>query len=131
MCSHACAAMLTIAIIEDDAPVRDAVRLVLELEGWAVRAYERGETFLSDLAQNQPDCIILDAHLPGISGAEVARAVAKEALIPILCLTAQPDSAIAREIQRLGARVVLTKPVGAATLIGHVRDALSEAIPPK
>ncbi|MFT5173601.1 MAG: FixJ family two-component response regulator [Gammaproteobacteria bacterium] len=120
--------MLIIAVIEDDISVLDAVRLVLEFEGWTVRAYGCGEAFLTDLAHYRPDCIILDPRLPDISGAEIARAVAHEAPTPIICLTAYPDSPITKAIEGLGVRVILTKPVSAKKLVGHVREVLSEGL---
>lgn len=117
--------MVSIAVVEDDKHVLDALRLVLEFEGWVVQAYVRGEAFLADFAHQRPDCVILDPHLRGISGADVARTVVDKAPIPIICLTAQPDSPITVEIERLRVCVTLRKPVSADKLIEHVHQALS------
>ena len=85
-----------VAIVEDDADVLDAVKTALEQEGWCVWTYATGEAFLEDLcAHRRPDCLILDPHLPGISGAEVARSVKKtQGDVPIVGLSARPESPV-------------------------------------
>lgn len=112
-----------IAVVEDDERVLDSVQLILESEGWDVWAYATGEAFLVAFPERRPDCVILDPHLPGVSGVDVARAIARSTL-PIICLTARPDSAITKALKCLGVRVVLTKPVTDDVLIEQVQAAL-------
>ena len=65
-----------IAIIDDFLDILEAIKMVLEGNGWDVQTYTAGSTFLADIdAGYQPNCIVLDPHLPGINGCEVAQAL--------------------------------------------------------
>lgn len=118
----------TVAVVEDDVRILDALELVLAAEGWAVKTYTMGEAFLTDLANNgAPQCLILDPHLPGIDGAEVAYSVTSRHRypdIPIIVLTARPTSTVTQQIIEAGARAMLTKPVAAEELINQVYAAI-------
>jgi FixJ family two-component response regulator len=116
---------VSIAIVDDDEDILDAIQLVLEDQGWGVQTYATGEDFLADLRSHKPDCLILDPHLLGLSGGEVARSVANgNDRIPIIGLTARPVSPLAIEVMNAGAGAMLTKPVTAETLIEHIQAAI-------
>jgi len=122
---------LAIAIVDDDESVLDAVKTVLDDELWNTRTYTRGEAFLSDLNLNTPDCIILDAYLSGLSGVAVAKAINESQFdIPIIVLTAYPDSSKTKELRELGAHCVLAKPVSAGILIKKIQEAVNPAKTP-
>jgi FixJ family two-component response regulator len=117
-----------IAIVEDDEAILDAVQILLEGEGWQVRTYSSGGAFLQDLDDRQPDCVILDPHMPGLSGADVARSMAREhADIPIIGLTARPNSWVTEAMLHAGARVILRKPVTFESLLEHILSAIGDA----
>ena len=116
---------VSVAVVDDDESVLDAVKIVLDDQDWITRTYASGEAFLSDLKQHKPDCIILDSNLPGLSGVAVALAISKcYDFIPIIVLTAYPASPQTIKIKNLGAREVLVKPVTAEVLIEHIQQAL-------
>lgn len=123
--------MAVVAVVEDDPTILDALTLLLESGGWTVRAYPSGETFLGELCRDVPcDCLLLDPHLPGVSGAEVARAAAARG-VPILTLTARPESPVTAEVAALsGAAGVMTKPVGAAELLARIADLVRGSMHP-
>lgn len=109
--------MVVIALVEDDASILDAVELVIEANGWEARPYSNGEAFVADHRQRPDcDCLVLDPHLPGISGVDVMHAVAHEQL-PVVVLTARPDSELTRMLVKLGVRAVMTKPVSEPKLL--------------
>ena len=109
--------------MDDDESVLDAVKTVLDVQGWITKTYASGEAFLIDLKNNKLDCIILDSNLPGLSGEAVANAISKvHNNIPIIVLTAYPDSAQTIKIKKLGIRKVLLKPVTAQVLIKHIQE---------
>lgn len=66
---------LRLHIVEDDAAVREALALVLEGEGYAVDSWADGERFLGQARIAPDDLLLLDLGLPGMSGAEVAKAL--------------------------------------------------------
>jgi FixJ family two-component response regulator len=115
-----------IAIIDDFHDILESIKMVLERNGWDVQTYTAGSSFLADIdAGYQPNCIVLDPHLPGINGLEVAQAPQfKKCNVPIIGLTANIESSISKQLSATAARVILTKPVSADVLIGEIQAAL-------
>ena len=60
-----------VALVDDEAPVRVALGRLLRLADFSVLAFASGEQFLASLAARVPDCVLLDLHLPGLTGLEV------------------------------------------------------------
>jgi FixJ family two-component response regulator len=119
--------VVVIAFVEDDPSILDAARLVIEAMGWEARLYPDGESFVDDYRQRPNcDCLVLDPHLPGISGVDVARAVA-DRQVPVVVLTAHPDSALTQAVVKLGARAVMTKPVSEQKLLEAIAAVLPAA----
>ena len=111
--------------MDDDVSVLDAIKTVLDTQNWNTKTYASGEAFLSDLKHHKPDCIILDSNLPGLSGVTVAHTInTSQNSIPIIVLTAYPESSMAMKIKKLGAHHILVKPVTAAVLIEKIRQAV-------
>ncbi len=119
----------TIAVIDCDVAILDAIRLVLEDRGWNVRTYATGEEFLADFDSYTPVCIILEPNLPGHSGADVVQSVAgRPGHIPIIGLTAWPDSLVTIAAANSGLQVMLTKPVTRDKLVHEVQAAIAIVI---
>lgn len=117
-----------IAVVEDDPYILDALQLVLEAHGWEARTFLTGEEFLADFCSRpECDCLLLDPHLPGIDGGKVAESVAPSG-VPILVITARPDSTLTRTLVEQGARGVITKPVGEAELVARIAALLSQRV---
>lgn len=120
--------MVVVAIIDDDASILDAMKLLLEAEGWGAKTYPSGESFLQDHqhkgeGDSKVDCLILDPHLDGISGADVAQALVS-AHIPVIGLTARPESELTRQVSSYGVVTMLTKPVQPDCLVATIRRAI-------
>lgn len=115
-------------LVDDDPSVRTVIRALLEDEGYAVRAYERGEAFLEDYAGETGGCLLIDAYLPGMSGLELLRHL-KEAgvLLPSIMITGGSDVQMAVRAMKMGATDFIEKPVGAQALLSGVRQALALA----
>jgi two-component system response regulator FixJ len=115
-----------IAVVDNDDAILDALELLLAVSGWEARTYKTGEAFMDDLTENTPSCLILDSHLSGLSGADVARALStRKPAIPIIGITARPGSKLANEVLSAGADVMLTKPVSAENIVSKVRAAMA------
>ena len=111
----------TVAIVDDDESILDAIKTVLDDQHWNTQTYGSGEAFLADLKVNKPDCIILDSNLPGLSGLAVAHSInSGQKCIPIIVLTAYPESSQTMKIKKLGISKVLVKPVTAKVLIEQI-----------
>lgn len=116
---------LSIALVDNDEAILDSVKLMLESKGWCVRTYATGEEFLADVARYWTDCVIMEPQLPGMSGAEVARSMAKSnGHIPFIGLTSWPVGAVTLEVAKEAAFVMLTKPVSSEELVDNIRGAV-------
>src|SRR3974390_979027 len=83
-----------IAVVDDDSAVRDSLRYLLEVMGYLVKTFESAAELLNTGLQNLA-CLILDHHMPHMSGLELAeRLRADGAAIPILLITGAPSPAI-------------------------------------
>lgn len=109
-----------VAIVDDDPAVLDSLRLLLEVAGHHVATYASATSFLND-SLARPACLILDQHMPQMSGLElVARLSAKGANVPVLLITGSPSATLAQRAARLGIEKVLEKPPDEAELLNFV-----------
>jgi FixJ family two-component response regulator len=115
-----------VAIVVCNQAILDALQLLLVVSGWEVRTYNSGEAFTEDICENQPDCLILDCHLPGLSAADVARTLlTRYPDTPIIGITGGPDSKPTDEILLVGDAVMLTKPVSTEQIVSKVRAVMA------
>lgn len=118
----------TIHIVDDDPAIRDALTVVLELEGYDVASFETGEAFLDYVgAGGAPgDCVILDVHMPGQSGIEILRKLQQDGFrTPVFVISGQGDIPMAVEAIKQGAHDFIEKPFDAETVVTRVRDAIA------
>jgi len=113
-------------LVDDEAPVRDALTFLFQSHGLAVRAYASGPEFL-DAADEAPlaGCIVLDVRMEPMSGLQVHDAlVARGSGVPVLFLTGHGDIPMAVEAMQNGAFDFLQKPFRDQDLIDRVQRAL-------
>jgi len=113
-----------IAVVDDDAQVRDALARVLRSAGYAVAQYESGLDFLESLTHGRPHCVVLDLRMPRLDGFGVLEALARGGhSIPVIVVTGDHTAEnIARAI-KLGAMCCMPKPVDSDQLLEAVGDA--------
>jgi two-component system, LuxR family, response regulator FixJ len=100
----------TVAVIDDDPAVLESLRFLLEVEGHRVVTYASAAEFLRSQAV-RPCCLILDHHMPQMTGLELAAHLRSErAGIPVLLITGSPSPAIITRATELGVQKVLDKP---------------------
>src|SRR5215468_1988110 len=100
-----------IAVVDDEAPVRTMLGRLLRLDGYEVVAFGCGESFIASLAGRMPDCLLLDIHLPNLSGFEVqARLQAMSAAFPVIFITASDDPALTKKVEDAQGVALLRKP---------------------
>lgn len=118
---------VTIAIIEDEAPIRKFLRASLASEGYRVLEAETGVAGLRTITQEHPDVIILDLGLPDRDGLSIIKEVRQWSRVPIVVLSArdqEDDKIIALDA---GADDYLSKPFGVGELLARIRVALRAA----
>src|SRR6266542_3075883 len=114
-----------ILIIDDDTSLRRVLEFNLQEEGYDVVTAQDGEQGLVRFDEQQPDMVITDLKMPGISGFEVLAAVKKRApQIPVLVITAFGAVETAVGAMKLGAYDYITKPFNRDELRLTVRKAL-------
>ena len=114
-----------IAVIDDDASVRRALQRLLQSAGFTVETFATAREFLDADYGTQTACLVLDVHLPGMSGLQLQEYLAASGVpIPIVFITAYDDVSTRERVNRAGAVGYLRKPVDQDTLI----EAMSRAI---
>lgn len=111
-----------IAIVDDDAAVRHALRRLLGAAALDAVTYASGAKFLAALEAEEPSCVILDMHMPGFSGLDVQRNLVRmNSAVPVIVITGHDSPREREEALALGAHAYLAKPVEARTLIAQLR----------
>jgi DNA-binding response OmpR family regulator len=120
--------MKRVLIVEDQADVRELIRMTLELEDLDIHEADNGDAGWDAARSLRPDLILLDVMMPGsLDGFEVCRRVrADDALkrVKVVMLTARSQEADQREGVRSGANDYLTKPFSPRELLGVVKRLL-------
>jgi len=122
--------MKTILIIEDQAPIRRNLALLLELEGYQVATAENGRVGVELALKNPPDLVVCDVMMPELDGHGVLQALrdAKQtATTPFIFLTAKVDRTDIRIGMNYGADDYLTKPVVRDDLLAAIESRLARA----
>ena len=114
---------LLIAVVDDDAAIRKALRRLLSSADMNVTTFDSGQAFLDSLANQSPDCLILDLHMPGISGLELLQGLSRiDVVVPTIVITAYDERAM--ECLAAGAQVYLRKPVDDRVLLSAIESAI-------
>jgi two-component system, OmpR family, response regulator RegX3 len=114
----------TILVVEDEPTLRETVAEALEGEGFAVRSAADGPAAVASFRERQPDLVLLDLMLPGMSGMDVCRILRAESAVPIVMLTAR-DSELDKVLGlELGADDYVTKPFSLRELAARIRAVL-------
>ena len=109
-----------VLVVEDDADIREGVRILLESEGYFVKEAGNGEAGLRDLSEDT-SLVILDIMMPGMSGLRVCEEIRKRSYVPILFLTAKAQESDKLLGLMAGGDDYLTKPFSYAELLGRVK----------
>ncbi|HZD16573.1 MAG TPA: response regulator [Actinomycetota bacterium] len=116
-----------ILIVEDHPTMREAMRLVLEHEGFVIREAADGTTALAMVREQPPDLMFLDLNIPGVGGADVLSEVKADPStrdVRIIIVTATGEEG--RDyVLSLGADEYFTKPFSPTTLLRTVERVLA------
>jgi DNA-binding response OmpR family regulator len=115
---------MSVLLVDDEPIIRETVAEALEADGLRVVTAADGREALERIRADQPDLVLLDLMLPGLSGMEVCRIVRRESSVPIIMLTAR-DSELDKVLGlELGADDYVTKPFSLRELQARVRAQL-------
>lgn len=113
-------------IAEDDDGITDAMKIMLEMNGYAVETTVDGQT-VQDMKENLPDLLLLDVWMSGMDGRQVCRYLKAQALtkdIPIIIISAGRD--IDKSARAAGANDFLAKPFEMDDLLSMVAKHLKK-----
>jgi two-component system, LuxR family, response regulator FixJ len=115
----------TIFVIDDDEVVRDSLKALLETRQFAVEEFTSAADFLARRDHHASACLILDVHMPEMSGTELLRRLrAQGDRIPTVLITGRRDRAAEEQAKALGVVALLDKPVAHRVLFQAIETAL-------
>ena len=113
-----------IAIVDDDASVRKALGRLLAASSFDIETYGSARDFLSSLKTGRPDCLVVDLHMPELTGFDLQRHLARAGIrIPTIVITAYNEPGLRERCESAGAAAFLLKPLDGSTLIGVINAA--------
>jgi FixJ family two-component response regulator len=114
-----------ISVVDDDASIREALKSLMRSARFNVEAFASAEEFLASDRLHDTACLILDVHLPGMSGFELQSRLNQEQRgIPIVFITAHADEALRQRALQAGAIDFLGKPVRREPLFKAIQLAI-------
>jgi FixJ family two-component response regulator len=111
----------TVTVVDDDPAVLDSIRILLEAFGANVLTYQRSDDFLLESLRSH--CLIVDYHMPEMNGlALVSELQRRGDHTPAIIITALNEPTLQERAAKLGIRIVLHKPMGAAALLCAIQS---------
>lgn len=112
-------------VIDDEADVCEALKVLLQTAGVEARTYPSAEDFLSDVKLSRPLCLLVDVRLPGMSGLDLVRQLQQGPVRPVVVMiTGHGDVPLAVKAMRAGALHFLEKPFEPPELLQVLEEAL-------
>ena len=114
-------------VVDDDAAVRDSLRMLLRAAGYSVATFPNANEFLSVCNPETEGCIILDVTMPGMDGPALQEELKRRgSLLPIIFLTGHGSIPLSVRTLKAGAVDFMTKPVKGAELMACIEQALKK-----
>jgi FixJ family two-component response regulator len=121
-------ALRWIAIVDDDPSVLKALARLLRTRSFNVRTYQSVQQFLASLADDLPDCLILDLQMPEMTGLELQQNLARKGIrIPTIIITAHDQAGMRERCNAAGAIAYLAKPLQDTSLFAAIDTASRSA----
>lgn len=117
-----------IAIVDDEEPIRKALKRLLFSAGFEVETFASGPEFLQFLPTLRPDCLLLDLHLSGLDGYQILALLARTDLsLPVIILTGQDSDETRNRVLAWRPVAYLRKPVHDQNLFDAIALALTQS----
>ncbi|MYJ47881.1 MAG: response regulator transcription factor [Acidimicrobiales bacterium] len=125
--------MTSVLVVDDEPSFTEALSVGLRREGFEVRTAADGRAALAEINEAEPDLVLLDVMLPGMSGLDVCREIRKQSRVPLIMVTARAEEIDAVVGLEVGADDYVAKPYRMRELVARMRAVLrraSEQSPP-
>ena len=114
-------------LVDDDGSVRKALRRVLVASGFQVKVFADSMEFLDAVAAQRPDCLVIDLHMPGLTGLDVLRQLIHlDPRAPAIVITAHDEPDTREQCISAGAKAYLCKPLDAEVLIDTIEQVATQ-----
>jgi FixJ family two-component response regulator len=114
-------------VVDDEEAIRKALKRLLRAAGLEAEAYASGKAFLDAAAQRLPDCVLLDLHMPSMSGEQVLTNIRKMAgRPPVVIITGHDTPETRDKCLAAGAAAYLRKPLDDRLLLNAISAALAK-----
>ena len=121
-------AIPVVYVVDDDISVREALELLIGLEGWQVELFQSARQFLAAPAKPVPGCLVLDVNLPDLNGLELQRELAAtRPEMPIIFITGYGDVPMTVRAMKAGAVEFLQKPFAEDVLLRAIASAIERS----
>jgi RNA polymerase sigma factor (sigma-70 family) len=115
----------TVHVVDDDESIRELLTWLMKREGLRVEAHASAQAFLRAWRDEGPACIVLDLHLPGMSGLELQQRLIEEgSTVPVVFLSGRADVPNAVHAVKSGAIDFIEKPFDYRRIVAVIRDCL-------
>jgi len=115
-------------VVDDDASVRESLKLLIDSAGWKPETFASAQEFLSCPRALAPSCLVLDVTLPGLNGLELQKRVAADRIdMPIIFISGYGDVPITVQAMKAGAVEFLTKPLVGDVLLSAIQHAIERS----
>lgn len=113
--------MTLIMVVDDDQDLAEMLGIVLNGSGFEVDLVNSGDQVMDLFNAHEPDLILLDVMLPGLSGIEVCKEIRRKSMVPIVMLTAKGDSHDVVLGLEAGADDYMVKPFNPSELVARIK----------
>ena len=113
--------MTLVMVVDDDQDLAEMLGIVLNGAGFEVDLVNAGDQVMTIFDQHEPDLVLLDVMLPGLSGIEVCRLIREKSMVPIVMLTAKGDSYDVVIGLEAGADDYVVKPFNPSELVARIK----------
>jgi FixJ family two-component response regulator len=118
---------LHIAVVDDEEAVRIALRRLLRSASISAETFSSGAEFFESMKEHQPDCVVLDLHMPQVDGFAVqARLAETGSRVPVIIITGHDSTESRERALAGGAAAYLRKPVDDQALLGAIQQAVTQ-----
>jgi len=117
-----------IAIIDDDATIRNAMASFVDALGYRTEVYNSGEDFVDAAMKSEASCLLVDIELGDITGIELVRHLSTMGLtFPVIFMTGSQDPTIKKQAAEVGSIAYLLKPFPTDHLVEAINEAIGTA----
>ena len=114
-------------VIDGDASIRKTLESQIRCADWQARTLASAEEFLACPRLRAPCCLLVEQHLPGMSGLDLQKVLCERTEMPIVFMSSQPDMRSTVQAMKAGALEFLTKPLLRDVLVNAIRQAIERS----